>query len=287
MTDEKFAVFILTHGRPDNVKTYLTLIKQGYTGLIYLIVDNEDKTLREYQKRYGSKVIVFDKVAIAATFDECDNFNIGRKSVVYARNACFKIAEELGVKYFLQLDDDYNQFEYRFGPDLTFGWYRAYNLDRLFQFVLDFYKSIPALTIALAQGGDMIGGGAGTYVQVLMLKRKAMNSFFCSTDRPFKFVGRINEDVNTYISLGHRGELIFTIFNADIVQTQTQRQTGGMSDLYADTGTYIKSFYTLMNAPSCVTIGMMGEKHLRIHHRINWATAVPVIISEKHRKLVG
>jgi hypothetical protein len=283
-TTDKFACFILTHGRPDNVKTFNTLRKQGYTGDIYLIVDNEDSTLKAYQKQYGDKVIVFDKAAIAQTLDECDNFNIGRKSVVYARNACFDIARELGIRYFLQLDDDYNHFEYRFTPDLKPSYYHAENLDRLFTIVLDYYKSIPALTIALAQGGDMIGGAESTSIKTLNLKRKAMNTFFCSIDRPFQFVGRINEDVNTYVALGNRGNLIFTIYNASIVQTPTQSQSGGMSDIYHDTGTYIKSFYTVMNSPSCVIVYEMGDTVRRMHHRINWKAAVPVIISERHRK---
>ena len=41
MIDEDFAVFILTHGRADNVKTYKTLKRFGYTGKIYIIIDNE------------------------------------------------------------------------------------------------------------------------------------------------------------------------------------------------------------------------------------------------------
>ena len=39
MQEYNFAVFILTHGRPDNVKTIPTLKKCGYTGNIYFIVD--------------------------------------------------------------------------------------------------------------------------------------------------------------------------------------------------------------------------------------------------------
>lgn len=37
-----FAVFILSHGRAGNVKTYQTLINQGYTGNIYIVIDDED-----------------------------------------------------------------------------------------------------------------------------------------------------------------------------------------------------------------------------------------------------
>ena len=46
----KFAVFILTHGRANNVITYATLKKQGYTGKIYLMIDDEDKQAEEYKK---------------------------------------------------------------------------------------------------------------------------------------------------------------------------------------------------------------------------------------------
>ena len=53
MENKDFAVFILTHGRPDNVKTLSTLKKCGYTGKIYFIVDNEDKTIEQYQNNYG------------------------------------------------------------------------------------------------------------------------------------------------------------------------------------------------------------------------------------------
>jgi len=60
-----FCAFILTHGRPDNVKTYATLRKHGYTGKIYLIIDNEDKTAKQYYKKYGNEVIMFDKLKIA------------------------------------------------------------------------------------------------------------------------------------------------------------------------------------------------------------------------------
>jgi len=56
-----FAVFILTNGRPDRVYTYKTLKKYGYTGRIFLIIDDLDKTGSEYREKYGEQVVVFDK----------------------------------------------------------------------------------------------------------------------------------------------------------------------------------------------------------------------------------
>ena len=50
---DDFAAFILTHGRADNVITYNTLRKQGYTGKIILLIDNEDAQIDDYKRKYG------------------------------------------------------------------------------------------------------------------------------------------------------------------------------------------------------------------------------------------
>jgi hypothetical protein len=114
MENKDFAVFILTHGRPNNVKTLKTLNKCGYTGKIYFIVDNEDKTIKEYQKNFGVEYVkIFDKKAMADSVDECNNFD-ERRTITHARNACFEIAKELNITYFIQLDDDYGSFSFRY-----------------------------------------------------------------------------------------------------------------------------------------------------------------------------
>lgn len=65
---------------------------------------------------------------------------------------------------------------------------------------------------------------------------------------------------------------------------QTQSNAGGMTSIYLDGGTYIKSFYTIICSPNCAKIRTMGRTNRRLHHSINWKTAVPVIIDEKHKK---
>jgi hypothetical protein len=111
-----------------------------------------------------------------------------------------------------------------------------------------------------------------------------MNSFFCKADHPINFVGRINEDVNTYASDGSLGALFFTMSQVSLKQTQTQKSKGGMTELYLSRGTYIKSFYTVMFNPSSVTIKEMGYSNRRLHHQINWNKTVPKIISQAHKK---
>jgi hypothetical protein len=69
-------------------------------------------------------------------------------------------------------------------------------------------------------------------------------------------------------------------------QAQTQTNPGGMSELYIDNGTYVKSFYSVMHAPSCVKVALLKafNQSGRIHHKINWHHTAPKILSEDCKK---
>ena len=118
MMRNDFAVLILSHGRPNNIKTIKALENANYTGKYYIVIDNEDKTKDEYIKLYGDKVIIFDKQAISDNpkYDKFDNNN-NNKVIFFARNASMEIAKDLGLKYYIQFDDDYNRFEFRYEKD--------------------------------------------------------------------------------------------------------------------------------------------------------------------------
>ena len=195
------------------------------------------------------------------------------------------MAKELGLKYFLMLDDDYNDILIRWpeGPKLNGTSMVGPQLDGLFEAMLTFLDASGAAMVALAQGGDMIGGVNGGGYK-MGLKRKCMNSMFCRTDTPVEFRGTMNEDVTTYTTLGSRGVLFFTFMRCQVTQIQTQSLSGGMTEAYKESGTYTKSFYSVMSMPSCIEIGKMGGKHQRTHHQINWDCCVPKILNEKYRK---
>jgi hypothetical protein len=222
---------------------------------------------------------MFNKKEIASTFDEADNFE-DRRAIIYARNACFQIAKKLGYKYFIQMDDDYTYFEYRIYNSENTKPKNIYSLDSVLLALLEFYKQTPFASISMAQGGDFIGGKENKMAKRPTIYRKCMNSFICSTDRSFQFVGRINEDVNTYVKKQSLGLLMGTIPMIALGQKTTQKNKGGMTDLYLDAGTYVKSFYTVIINPSSCFIKPMGDKHKRLHHAIQWDLAVPKIISQ-------
>lgn len=278
-----FVVFILTHGRADNVYTYKALKQAGYTGRIILVIDNEDADADKYYFLYGEdNVYMFNKLSQALNVDAMGPDN-DRKAILYARCACFDIAKNLGYKYFLELDDDYTNFRSRVVRGEHLGTEYIRKFDELVDIVLEFLDTSNAHTVALSQIGDFIGG-KNSKVCKDRLTRKAMNAFFCRTDRPFRWSGKMNEDVTTYVNLGSRGYLFFTVADVSIDQLATQSLSGGMSDGYLDSGTYVKTFYTIMACPSCVKMYTMGVTNKRFHHVIDWDKAVPKIISGKYRK---
>lgn len=285
MRNKNFAVLILTHGRPEKQKTLETLKKSGYTGQVYLVIDNADKTKSDYMKLYGNQVIVFDKKEIVKSFDIGDNFKDDR-AIIYARNAAFEIANKLGLDYFIQLDDDYQYFSWRYDDQFQYidNDLKIKNIEPVFDAMIDFHRASGCLAIALSQNGDFIGGRESAFAQKITLRRKCMNSFICSTARPFKFVGKINEDVNTVTSLGSIGKLFFTMTQASLKQTVTQKSSGGMTELYLDSGTYVKSFYSVMYSPSAVKVKMLGSANSRLHHEVRWSQATPKIIPEHYKK---
>ena len=280
----KFACFILCHGRPHNTPTYNTLRTFGYTGDIYIICDDEDKTVDEYKQVFGEdSVKIFSKDEMLKKFDPMNNFN-DRKCAVYARNACFDIAKDLGLDYFCELDDDYTTIPYRWEENGKLYRSSGANLDEVFKAYIEFMETNDEIySVAFGQPGDFIGG-IGSQLVKKKVRRKVMNSWICKTSREFSFNGTMNDDVNTYMLNGHRGKIFLTFDFIMIDQPETQSVEGGMTEMYLGNGTYMKSFYTVMCCPSFCKIAMMGDRHYRIHHGIEWDNAAPKIISSSYKK---
>lgn len=281
-------VFIISHGRPDNVKTYKTLKKNGLESPVFIVCDNEDKSVDEYRKAFGGEmVLVFNKLEYARMVDSCDNFE-NRKTTTHARNACFDFAEKLGFELFVVLDDDYQAFDHTFGKTGDYIDRKVSKISRCFDACFRMLLSDERISaICFLQGGDLIGGesNASLYSGAYPFnKRKAMNSFFCSTKKRFWFFSRLNEDVNTYLLLGSRGRVFLSMPDIHLHQATTQSSSGGMTEAYLQSGTYVKSFYTVMICPSFAKV-VFDSAVGRIHHRIKWDCAVPKILSQEHRKL--
>ena len=279
---DKFCVLILSYRRARRQLTLKSLAKFGYSGPVFILVSDDDEELPLYRKLYGDKVVVFAREAYRELVDAGDA-DPSLSGVVYARCAAFDVVRRLGYVWFLMLDDDYNYWEFRFDHEMRYVSIPAYGLDACFAAYLRFYASSPLTSLALAQGGDFVGGASSRMWKRWWDSRKVMNCFFCCVDRRFMFFGRLNEDVNTYCLLGEQGYIFLTLPLLTVHQGKTQNHPGGLTDLYLDKGTYVKRFYAVMYCPSAVFLGVMGNKDFRPHHTVDWQYAVPKIVSERFR----
>lgn len=49
-------------------------------------------------------------------------------------------------------------------------------------------------------------------------------------------------------------------------QTDTQKSRGGMTDEYLQSGTYVKSFYSVIGMPSACKVQLLNSQNPRLHH---------------------
>lgn len=298
MVRDTFAIFILSHGRANRVKTVNALKYGNYSGKWFLLLDDEDEQIPDYKRLFGDEhVIIFSKADVAKEFDIMDNFD-GNRVITYARNAVNHIAKDMGFKYFWELEDDYS-LVYR--PEIYghLPTIRIHRLDDVIECFLNFLDATNVKTVAFAQNGEMMGGVNGE-IHKKLVKRKAMNSFFFRTDNApdspgDQFIGRMNDDVNWYTDAGKRGATIFQISCCAVDQPTTQQNKGGISATYKAFGTYAKSFYSVMLRPDCTKVYTLGSNgttsagnkyncDMRVHHFIDWEYCVPKILSDKYKK---
>lgn len=289
---DDFGILIMSYGRPDNVKTLSSLLKSNYTGKWFIVVGDDDPTASQYKEKFGDKCVVFKKDDYIAKSDRM-GLKI-TKVIMFARNACFDIAESLGLKYFQQLDDDYTGFYFAFDSNMVYvntnKVNRIKSYDVVVENMLRFYETTPknCLAITFAQGGDFIGGPAKENPECRWnfgCLRKAMNSWLCSTERRFPFVGCMNEDVNAYTSLQAKGYFMLNLMQYRLQQPVTQT-TGGMTAIYKQYGTHVKSFLSVILNPSFIKVAVLtGKSQKRLHHNINWRRCAAKIVREEHRKV--
>ena len=279
-----FVVIVLCHKRPGNTTTPKTLRESGYTGNIILLLDDEDNTIDLYKQNFSDLIIdTYSKDEYMKLVDAMDTFK-DKRCAVYARNACFDIAIKYNYKYFCQMDDDYTTIPYRFIVNNTLYRSNEVKLDEVFRLYLEFMSTSPQIgSVAFAEPGDFVGG-VGSNLNKKLYLHKCMGSWICFVDRKLHFKGTMNDDVNTYSLEGSRGQLFYT-FNKIMIDTPaTQSVKGGMTDIYLSSGTYRKTFYTVMCCPSFVKVDIFGHAQFRIHHKFNWKHAYPKLISSKYKK---
>lgn len=301
---KRYAIFISAY-RNTKIKTLQTLTRCGYIdhSNIYIIVGIDDPNLEEFKEKYKDHCIIFDKEKDALPYiDTCINKeNFTYLSTVFTSTAQMKIAKELGYKYFMQLDDDSNNFMIRYVyKDKLINIKKTEEgvLDNFINKAIDILDSSPKVYgVSFLQAGDLMGGVES--LPYVVGKRKFMNTRIYDVEKQLKFIGLLNEDTTYYTQYGKLGYIFLTLDGLVLDQLDSQNKSSGtgLTSLYAKFGTYIKSFFSLIVNPSALKIMVMGgggklnenaNKRIynpRIHHFIEWENICPKILDEKWRKV--
>lgn len=277
-----FAIFILSYSRPTEIKTINILERGRYTGEWYIVVSTDDPKLEEYKYWWKKRLLIFDKEEVLPHIDIGDNFVDEKKAAIFARNKVWDFAEELGYRYFLQMDDDLNKLLYRYVEDRKLKAIPVTNLDELCEAMVKFLKDSGADCISWGTNAEYYGGVKG-FTILNGVKRKAVNAMICDTKKRINFVGRFYDDVNTYLVEGMRGKLFLTILAVETMQ-KAKVNPGGMSEAYKKFSSFTRAMYPVMYVPSAVKVARLPKTNDIIGQKINWETALPMIISEEYKK---
>jgi hypothetical protein len=294
-----FLVLIASYGRPEGLQNMtMKTFKPFLDKVDYrIMVSDDDKTLPKYLEMYGDKVYVFnkDQVLKESNADTADVLNI-KGVIFFERNVEFKVAKELGYRYFMHLEDDYLSMSYRLVrnngavPNCKMNLEKFDEICEMYFRVLDTSPFLNA--VCMAQGGDYVGVADNTFMKQGYLF-KGMNIYCFDTEKEFKLTGRINEDASAYYINGKIGKLMLTPFMIQLTQLPTQNNKGGVSDIYKRFGTYLKSIYTIIQRPDNMKIGIFTtnsgtgkDKYdtRRLHHQCDKKMCFTKIISSKYAK---
>ena len=290
MINYNFAIFILSHGRAKNQVTLNTIRnKMSYSGKVYLVCDDQDDQLDDYKSLSGvDDVLIFNKQEAAKDTDTFGNFN-NFGSVVFARNATWEFAKNLDLDYFLELDDDYSQFHFRYlkqtavGPILKSMPIKDF--DTVVNVFLDFLSSVDNIySLSFAMPGDFIGGTKSKMIRQ-GFKRRCLNTFFCSTRRYFPWKSLVLHDLVASTLQNSIGHIFISCSKVGISQPGHAESAGGFTDLYKAYGYYHRSFYLFMAHPSSTEITLSTYPITKITHVMHEKYYSPQIIPQRFQKL--
>lgn len=277
-----FAIFILTHGRPNNQDTLYALRKAGYTGEIYLVLDDLDTTQEEYRKLYDN-ILVFDKMKYVNSTE----LGVSKPHInfaVFARNAIEDFAQCMGLSYFAMVDDDLVKFRYRYEENDKLKSLDVKNMDDVLESYIDFMEIGHIPIITLASQFRFIGGVKNIAPINSPKWRLGFTFYIRSTKEYIKWTSNICEDRITCILYNREG---FVWLQLPFVQLDTKEMhgvnDGGNSDTYREITDFYRIFFTEVFVPDCNYAMYWKRNNWWVNKIPDYNTVCPMIISDKYR----
>lgn len=270
----KCPVFIVSHNRP-SVPTYKMLRSSGYTGKIYIVLDNLDTSIKEYD---FEDILVFNK---EEWYNKTKTFYKQKimSTPVYARNFVFNKAKELGLNYYICADDDLTGVIIRYPMGDSLKSRRIDNLDKIFNFMVEYLESTPLLsTLSFSGPRCYIGGLYGAY------KNKLTPNYYQltvhKTNSSTEFIGEYNEDMNYVIDNLLVGRLNYSLVDLQVVSPERSSNSGGIA--------YQEDWFKILQSTVLLNPSGIGwkESYGKVVLKITKNNVYPKILSDRCRKRV-
>lgn len=280
-------IYIISHGRPYNQRTYEVLRQAGYGGTIIIVLDDEDDAIAQYRDRFADDpnviIYVFNKQSIINTTDT-GLITPHRNFAVFARNAVEEHARNSAYPMFWVFDDDIMSIRvrYRQGESL-----RSIKITKNLSSILNQFEQylIDADICILGMGttNNYVGGLSGVDKESSKF-RMCYNAYLRHSKYTVKWSLNILEDRTTSIMQNRAGNVCLQFMG---VQADTSPMSGvvdgGNSDVYRATTEFYRGFFSILVFPDC--------NYLKYTSRYGALTFIetaicPKIISSKYRKVV-
>ena len=277
---DNFAVFITSHESPDECKSAKSLRENGYTGKIYIVVDDLDSKLLAYDKIYDDDLCVFPKAHYVAKLDiGMSTQNPQLAAVLYARAAVEDFAKGFGLRYFCVMDDDLVGFRVRLPINNKLGTFRKFSMDKVFESYIDYLSNTDINCLSFANDGSFIGG-ISAFDKVLE-RRSCHTVFIRDSHKPFDWSFAVNEDYISSLRMAQTGQVMFTMPFMQRTITGMGDRDVGMSDVYKTTSDFQRAFYATIARPD-VCVPKYYNNHFVIG--VNKKGAYPKILSDYYKK---
>lgn len=280
----KTVVFICTHGRPDKQHTLETLRKSGYDGKICLVVDDEDDTIQELMDNYdedNTYIQQFNKQMYIDKSDTGTNEN-QRKCILYAKNFCEDLAQDMKLDAFVIADDDILNFRFRYAEDDSL---KSQKVISSMGDILEAYYSTML-------DCDMVATGFG-FTQFYFSGTESFSSENIQKYRvPYNFVFRnarhkvdwmswFGEDIITAVYYGRVGQLWTAMPYVQQEIVALASASGGMKDTYDGNSSARLAMQNVMYLPAELKAFNYQGKYMASIKRDN---AFPKLISSCFKK---
>lgn len=279
-------VFIPSYHRPDNLKTVKYLEKIGYDmERVYVFIDDEADDREEYKAataRYGCHLVVFDMTEARKRFDYVHRASVSRRSAGQARNMFQDYAKKVGIRYYVVMDDDTRDFQFRVKGIWTNN-ASGEVVKHTFDMVRDFMEKHRIGLFGVTQTGDYYGGN----IVLSLWMRKVMNTTFYDTRFVYRGERGVQDD-DTSMFTGMLNEGLFTGSLRDgivLQQTQSATASGGLTDLYNECKLYNKAMVTPIQYPSAIHAERQALNGARLHHRIEYRYLAPCLMKGKRSNI--